>query len=183
MGECRNDDIQAGAMTPREPRRKVMIKARMRLDGAWHDVCIRDISSRGLLLHAAAVPARGTYVEVRRGPHTIVARVVWAQERKFGVRTQDRLNVDAVVNEPDLTDLDFRKASAAQPAFERRKSARKPDAAELSRRAERNRTFARAMEFAVVGASGAAAALLVFGIVLTVLTQSLGVVSAQLVIQ
>jgi len=73
----------------------------MRVGSAWNDVSIVDISSRGLALHAADPPPRGSYLEVRRGRHVIVARVVWAQQQKLGLRRQDPLAIDAIISEPD----------------------------------------------------------------------------------
>lgn len=67
------------AVKPREERQKVMIKARMRTGVSWHDVCILNLSAHGVGLQAAEPPARGTYVEIRRGPHVIVARVAWSK--------------------------------------------------------------------------------------------------------
>lgn len=131
-------------MKPREPRRKVRIKARMRLDGVWGDVCICNISSRGLLLQTCAAPPRGTYVELFRGQHIIVARVVWAADRQFGVHTQDRINIDAVVEStPSAT---AGPAAAGKPPFERRTRSR-PSAAEL---AGRSRLISRAFEFGCI---------------------------------
>src|SRR5690349_16447421 len=123
-------------MKQREPRRNVLIRARMRNGPSWADVNIRNISSRGLMVQAASSPPRGSYVELRRGRHAIVARVAWSNGRRFGVQTQDRLDVDAIVAEPDQSSSDFRKAKAADPAFERRATPRAPTRAEIERRAE-----------------------------------------------
>jgi hypothetical protein len=164
-------------MKPREPRRKVLIKARMRLGGAWRDVCIRNISSRGLLLQAASAPSRGTYVELFRGRHLIVARVVWTSEEQFGVHTQDRLNVDAIVTEPDLSAVEFTKAVAGDPGFERRSRPRPPSPAEL---AERSRLLSRTLEFGCLAAFCISAGMLLFGTVERTLTDPLEIVSAQL---
>lgn len=138
-------------MKPREPRRKVLVKARMRLDGAWGDVCIRDISSRGLLLQGALPPPRGTYIEVFRGRHIIVARVVWTKDRSFGVQAQDRINIDAVVGEPDLSGIDYAAAVKAQPGFDRRRSPRETEA-RIAERAQRSRSLSAAMEFGFMAA-------------------------------
>lgn len=61
----------------------------MRVEGRWTDVCIRDISSRGLLVQAAVAPVRGDYIEIFRADRAIVGRVVWNKDRRFGVQTQD----------------------------------------------------------------------------------------------
>lgn len=147
-------------MKSREPRLTCVIKARMRLDGTWKDVCIRNISSRGMLIQAASALPRGTYVEVYRGRHVIVARVAWSKDHRFGIFTQERLNIDAVLQEPDLSGVNYKEASKTQPSYERRERAR-PSDADLKWRAERSTFTSKALEFAcvvVVAASGAAIA-------------------------
>lgn len=54
-------------MKPRELRRKVLISARMRTGASWGDVCLLNLSSRGVLAQAAVPPPKGAYIEVRRG--------------------------------------------------------------------------------------------------------------------
>lgn len=87
-------------MRVREPRRRVMLPARMRRDGGWVDVSIRNLSSRGMMIHSDHAVERGTYVEVRRGAHAVIGRVMWRKDLTFGMHTQDRLDVDAIVERP-----------------------------------------------------------------------------------
>ena len=54
-------------MIKREPRHDVDLPARLRGDESWSDVCIRNVSSRGLMLLIDNPPQRSTYIEVRRG--------------------------------------------------------------------------------------------------------------------
>ena len=49
-------------MKQREPRRKVMLSARLRQEVGWSDANILNVSSRGLLLHGTIRPARGSYL-------------------------------------------------------------------------------------------------------------------------
>lgn len=167
-------------MKPREPRLKVVIKARMRLDGTWADVCIRDISSRGLLVQAASAPSRNSYVEIYRGRHVIVARVVWTKDERFGVQTQDRLDIKAVIQEPDLSGIEFRKARAASPTFDRRTAPRPPSRDDLRWKAERSRQLSKAAEFACIGALGASAAILILEGLDSAFSQPLAAVSESL---
>lgn len=69
----------------------------MRDGSCWSDANILNISSRGLLLHSTKPPSRGAYIEVRRGSYVIVARVVWTDANRFGVRAQDQLSFDSLV--------------------------------------------------------------------------------------
>ena len=84
-------------MQAREPRHKVVFNARMRLGRSWSDVVIRDLSSRGMLLTAETPPPPGTYLEICGPATTLVARTVWAGDRCFGVRTQDRIEVESLL--------------------------------------------------------------------------------------
>lgn len=145
-------------MRAREPRRKVLIKARMRLGCAWGDVYLLNISSRGLLIQAPEAPSRGTYIEVRRGRHAIAARVAWSEDQRFGVQTQERLKIDEIINEPDLSGAYAGKAPGAVADVERRSAMRDQSPAELGRRGDRNRWAARAGQAACVAIFGASAA-------------------------
>ena len=82
----------------REARRKVLIRATMRAGGPRTDVCIRDISSRGMMLQMGAPPPRGTFVDLDCAGHQIVGLVIWRHDHRFGVQTRDKLNVHAIVN-------------------------------------------------------------------------------------
>jgi hypothetical protein len=84
--------------TVREHRRKVLIRGKMRAGGPQTEICIRDLSSRGLMAQAHAAPARGAYVEIIVADQPIVGRVVWAKDRRFGIRTNDPLNVLALIH-------------------------------------------------------------------------------------
>jgi hypothetical protein len=161
-------------MKAREPRQKVMIKARMRVSATWNDVCILNISARGMSLQAAAPPPRGTYLEVRRGAHEILARVVWVNHHRFGVRTQESLDVDAVINQPDRSAAPA-LAIAAGVVPDRRRAPRS-----LAERHECSRMLSRAMEFAVIGIFAASAAVAAFGTVSGALERPLAQVSAAI---
>lgn len=89
-------------MKPREPRLKVLVRARIKVGAGWHDGCILNVSSRGLMMQAAEPPPRGSYLEIRRGALVIVARVMWAKNHRFGVKSQDKLPVDAIVSDVEV---------------------------------------------------------------------------------
>jgi hypothetical protein len=141
---------------PREPRRKVLIKARMRVAGGWDDAVILNMSSRGLLIQSRQPPVRGSYVEVRRGAHVIVARAVWTDSNRFGALTQDLIPLDAVIHEPD------RSAAQVRCTEELPDRRREPRPVPVAVRHERNRLTARIGEFAAIALLGAAMASLVF---------------------
>jgi len=130
----------------RDTRRKVLIRARMHADGPSADVCIRDISPRGLLIQASAAPPKGSYVEIVFDGHWIVGRVVWGKDRRFGVQARDRIDLHAIAT-----------GSPGQAA--RQEPARRPGFARSAPRragAATHHAFAKSVEFAVIAAFAAA---------------------------
>ena len=71
----------------------------MKAGAAWHDTCILNISSRGMMMQAADPPVRGSNLEIRRGAQVIVARVMWCNARRFGIESEDILSIDALVSD------------------------------------------------------------------------------------
>jgi hypothetical protein len=132
----------------RELRRRVVLPARLRSGAQWSDVCILNISSRGLMIHSARVSAKGSMVELRRGEHVIVARVMWREGARAGLHSDERLPIEklATLGQPQP----LRVASEDGKFVERRKRPRPQDDARLR---------GRAMEFIGVGAIGVTLAL------------------------
>ena len=133
----------------------MLIRARMRLTATWLDVCILNISSRGMQLQSARPPARGAYVEIRRGPHVIIGCVAWAKHHRFGVRAQDVLFVEAIVAEPG--EAEAQRGSVPYVPADRRTALRRPKSA------DRSRMIGRVMEFACFGCLAAAGATVLYG--------------------
>ena len=147
-------------MKPREQRRRVVVPARMQAGGRWRDACILNISSRGLLLHSSDAPSAGSYLEIRRGQHVMVARVVWSEAERFGVHTQDRLPVEAIVR--DLPAIG--SSEPGQNRFvERRHRPRE--------RHERSRLAGRWLEYAAFAIGGMIAASSAYGAVSVAMAQ------------
>lgn len=159
-------------MRPREPRRKVLIDARLRHEGGWSDARILDISSRGLCVHADRSPRQGSYVEICKGSHRIIARVVWTRDERFGVRSQDRVAVDSIT-----TGIEPSVPAAAARANDNGGPARPPG---MSERHEWSRRRARAIEFLGVAMLGVGAAILAYDAVKAALMQPLEIVSLHL---
>jgi hypothetical protein len=132
----------------------------MRCGAHWRDARMLNLSSRGVGLSAGAPPEPGTYVEIRRGAHVIVARVMWTAGLRFGVRTQDPVQVEALIREPDASDAPAPAPAPSGQPLERRRAARS-----ISRQHERSRALARMLESMFLGFLAIAAALLVFDLV------------------
>lgn len=144
----------------------------MRCGASWSDACILNLSKRGMLVQSPEAPSRGSYLEIRRGSHVIVARVVWANSNRFGIRTQDDIPAEELIE-------DREKPAPAQgtggvPCYERRARPRTNHSHEASR------WRSRAMEFGTMAIAGSAAAYLVFGAVSDSLGRPLAAVSQAL---
>ena len=162
---------------PREPRRKVFIAARMRCDGQWTDVRVLDAASRGFLIQAHQPPQMGAYIELGRGPRTFVARVVWSHHQRFGVRTQDKIDVAAFVDPPTgkQTGADRRADTAA---IERRSADRRREA--VGERLAHSQARARTLEYCSIVAVGGIAAMALIALVQQLFTHPLAAISAAL---
>ena len=135
-------------MKPREPRQKVLVRARNKTGAGWHDGCILNVSSRGLMLQAADPPPRGSYLEIRRGALVIVARVMWTKSHRFGVKSQDALPVEAIIS-----DVEVPVTGEGVRVGERRQAGRVQQPA-----ATRSRQQGRAIEYVFAAALAVAAA-------------------------
>jgi hypothetical protein len=136
-------------MKPRENRQKVMVKARMLSGTSWQDICILNCSAHGLGIQSATPPNRGTYVEIRRGRQTIVARVAWSKGHRAGLRSQDTIFVTALLNDQAPP-----SRGNGEALRERRYQPRPTAVAHAE-----NRFLGRTMEFACVAIMGGAIAL------------------------
>lgn len=114
----------------------MVVPARLRHGISWSDACILNISSRGLMIHTGRQITEGTEVELRRGDHVIVARVVWRDGARAGLQSEERVPVEEIVTVGQSSSLQLTVASG-----ERRKDRRPED---------RSRFRARAIEFAGV---------------------------------
>ena len=158
-------------MKPREERQKVMIKARMRSGASWHDVCILNLSLHGAGIQAPEPPERGSYVEIRRGSHVLIARVAWSKGHRAGLRSQDPIFIQSLVAEPNAA----AQSKAPGLPVERRRAPRT-----VRQRHDRSRLLGRTMEFACFVIAAGAVALAAFGAVEQALAQPLSQISAAL---
>lgn len=165
---------------PREERISVIIPSRMRVANCWSDVCIRNISSRGLLVASNDPPPLGSYVEIRRGTQIIVARAVWTRGQYFGLRSQEKLPVQQIISEPRLTSRpQVAVADGAAPG-ERRSDRRRTTGEDIAAREERSRRFASAFQFTLFGAAGLGVAAWAATSVYAMLGSPLGTIGSAL---
>ncbi|MCL6697581.1 hypothetical protein LZ496_02115 [Sphingomonas sp. NSE70-1] len=124
-----------------------MIEARVRCGATWSDACILNMSSRGMLIQAQPTPSRGSYLEIRRGSQVVVARVVWSNAIRCGVRTQDIVSAEQLIRDH------ARSAKSATPV-ERRREPRL-----VATRHDASRFRSRAIEFGTFALLGAGVAI------------------------
>ena len=111
------------------------LAARMRSEGGWSDACILNVSSRGLLVYSSGTAAIGSFVEIRRGSHMVIGRVVWRKNQRLGVYSPQQVHITDLISDQTAA------AAAADPGavhVERRR---------IPRTADQHRARARAMEF------------------------------------
>lgn len=162
-------------MKAREARRKVVVPARFNAGPKWVDAVILNISSRGMLVRSEAAVEVGTYVDIRRGRQVIIGRAMWTDGNQFGVRTQDRIDIEALLGELS------RPSSADGARPERRADpGRAGGAVTAAQRAERSRQMGALFQYALIAAVALAAAGFAASAVHDLLTGSLGAVTSHL---
>lgn len=129
---------------PREDRKTVRIGVRVRTDAGWIDATVRNVSSRGLMLHSIEPLHRNQFVEITRGRTRVVGRVVWSDDTNFGLQAQDAVDISALLDKPG--------SNAAADGSERRLA---PRAAPVRTyvaldQATNSRMAGRAMELMIV---------------------------------
>lgn len=141
----------------REQRKSVSITVRVKSDYGWGDAQICNVSSRGMMVLCEAPPRRSSYVEIRRGTHVVVGRIVWAADDSFGLQSQDKINLADLANpgkRPPSTTGDRRHAARAGDKI----SGRVPSLAEREAASAR---FARAANFIAIAVIGVGFAVII----------------------
>lgn len=124
---------------PREPRRRIFVKTRMAADGPYRPATVLNMSSHGMLVCATPAPPRGTYVEFVFGETAVIARVMWRQGTRFGVRTRERIDAAMLAGKPSEV-VQLRSGNASMEVRMRRAVQLGAD----------SRLWARVAQFAVI---------------------------------
>lgn len=145
----------------RESRVLVSLKARLKSEMGWGDSQICNVSSRGMMVRHIPPPPLGSYVELCRGPFSIVGRVRWIAGDRFGVQSLEDIDLDA---------LRSPGRAPAAPVSDRRSRARSaasqvaqiPD---FRQQLEASNRLARHLQFLVMAMAGMTMALILTQIV------------------
>jgi hypothetical protein len=155
---------------PRELRRRVMVAARVRSGAQWGDARILNISSRGLLIQTVRPVPQGSTVEIVRGDHLILARVMWSEAGRSGLRAEHVIPVEEILSLAQAGALQLIASNGV--LHERRREARAI--------AIDSRLRGRAMEFLAVGMIAISLAVGVWSMAETALATPLSRVAAAL---
>ena len=126
----------------RSPRKSVVVPCRINAGGLWTDGCIRNVSTRGMMISAETSLKIGSYVDIRRGTLAITGRVAWVIGPRFGVRTQDDISAEALVGEPVL-----KQRPSDQVGNDRRAPARADSARSAAARADQSRQMSSILQY------------------------------------
>ena len=142
----------------------------MRVDSSWCDACILNISSRGLMIQVGRGAPSADTVELRRGQHVIVARVVWRDGSRAGLRSDDRLPVEDILSLSQAPAL--QRTAPDGGLVERRRQHRRDH--------ERSRQRGRLFEFVSVAVIGCGLAVTLFSMVEEAFAKPMGAIRAAL---
>lgn len=133
-------------MNEREQRRPVRLTVRFKTDNGWSDAQIRNISSSGMMAVCESPPRRGTYVEFRRGDSIVIGRVMWTCDDRFGLKSQDRINLESLTAAVSQTPKEMEERRKRDRVGEQLR-VRRPSAEEMS---ARSAMVARAFQFVTI---------------------------------
>jgi hypothetical protein len=127
---------------PRDNRKSVRISVRVRTNDGWIDAVVRNVSDRGMMLHSLEPLRRNQFVEITRGRHRLVGRIVWNSETASGLHAREPVDLKGLLGEPE--------ASPAPDGLDRRARPRSETTQRVvptAEQAEASRFMGRAFEF------------------------------------
>ena len=146
----------------------MVLPARLRVGARWTDVCILNISSRGLMIRTASLLGANNVIELRRGDQVIFARVVWRIGARAGLQSDECLPVDDILTLAQAPALQITGSGALTP--ERRRAARSFH--------QDSRLKGRAIEFAGTPAIAVGLAIAVFSMIESAFARPLALIRA-----
>lgn len=115
-----------GLTRSRDDRRIASLKAFLRVDDAWGEVAIANVSTSGLMVRSSLAPATGTAIELQRRGLTLQGAVVWSTSTRFGVRSFEPIDLSGLFAQSELCATGRQAGSfEAMPEEDRRSIDRK----------------------------------------------------------
>jgi hypothetical protein len=150
--------VQSSHVSPkglkqREQRRVVFLAAQLYTDAGCFEATICNIARQGLMVKCADPPSRGAFVELRCGAVNVVGQVMWSNGARFGLRSQDRIDMAAL----HAARSGKSKAPGGGKAKQQRVGAIGSSPAILATE-EQSRHTARLLDWMFIALAGAAAA-------------------------
>lgn len=118
----------------------MILPARLCLGAQWTDVCILNVSTRGMMIQARQPTHQGMTVEIRRDRYLITGQIVWQDGDRIGLRCEDRVPVEEMLSLGAGKSL--RLVTTEGALIERRRASR--------HRSDEARLHGRAVQFAGV---------------------------------
>ena len=113
---------ESGITQNRRSRRShLLMSATLEIAGRALTVKLRNLSSEGAQVEAADLPVEGTQSMFRKGDIATVGRIVWVKDKQAGIRFDQPLQTDAVLNHIPIprprTQSEFRRPGLATRAL------------------------------------------------------------------
>lgn len=90
--------LAGGEKSRVETRVTAMMAGTMRDASGTRKVRVTDLSAKGMLVVSERAPARGEFIDVVVNGHSIAGQVRWVNGRRVGVRSAERIDVEAIVS-------------------------------------------------------------------------------------
>lgn len=139
----------------RENRKSVRISVRVRTDDGWVDATVRNVSNRGMMLHSLQPLRRNQFVEITRGRHRVVGRIVWSNATVCGLHSRESVDIAGLLAPPTAGASNEREERRARP-----RGTPQARAIPLGERAAASRALGRTFEFAFVACAASCVAVI-----------------------
>ena len=105
----------------RSRRSHLLMTATLEIAGRALKVKLRNLSAEGAQVEAADLPVEGTQLMFRKGDIAAVGRIVWVKDKQAGIRFDQLLETEAVLNHIPVprprTRSEFRRPGLAARAL------------------------------------------------------------------
>lgn len=90
-------DESGNVQNRRSRRSNVLMTATLEISGRAVKVTLRNLSSDGAQVEAAALPVEGTQLLFRKGDLAVVGSIIWTKSKQAGIRFEEKLDPATVL--------------------------------------------------------------------------------------